>query len=482
MCEILRKKTLEVINIDLSMKYDVVPISEDEDSIVFWSLEDDQNTSVLLRIITGKNIVFKICSSEEIVAYRNKVYGKKDKSSIINELNNLERDISLEDDYVEDLTDSPIVRFLNLILNYAIENNGSDVHIDSDEEGALIRIRIDGVLMDLCPVPQWANQRIHIRTKVLCNLDYTVKNIPQDGRFTYKYMGKNIDIRVAITPTSSGGKIVFRILNKESIDYSKSGIGLEGNDLYLMEQLTSQPSGLLLICGPTNSGKTSTLYALLKSLKSDEINIMTVEDPVEYKIEGINQIEIEEKVGLDFESGLRAILRLDPDIIMVGEIRSLETADIAIKSSISGRLVFSTIHANSSVSAIYRLLDMGIDNYLLSAGVIGIVSQRLVRKLCNCKRRVKTYVDLYGEYLDVCEPVGCSSCYNGYSGRRAVFEILVVNEELRQAINKGSSLSELKSIAEKGGMVTLKDAMKVLLLKGETSVEEIYKNLITIGV
>lgn len=477
----LSSETLKIINRDISIKYNIVPQNENKDSIVFWSISDDQNTSVYLKVLTGKNIIFKICSEGELILHRKNIYRADDKSTILKELSELEDDVTFEKTSDNDITDSPIVRLLNSLLDYGIEHNCSDIHIDSKKEGSTIRTRVDGVLNYIDEIPLKSTQMLISRIKVLSNLDYTIKNIPQDGRFTYEHLNKSIDIRVATTPTSFGEKIVLRILNKETVEYTKEGIGLKGENLNTINSLIHQPNGLLLICGPTGSGKTSTIYTLLKSIKSEEINIMTIEDPVEYKIEGINQIEINEKVGLNFESGLKSILRLDPDIIMVGEIRNLETADTAIKASISGRLVFSTIHANDSPASIYRLLDMGIDNYLLSAGVIGIVSQRLLRKLCSCKKKVKKYVELYGREMEIYEPVGCEKCYNGYRGRVAVFEILVINEELKRAINRGVSLSDLRKLAEKSGMIPLKLAMEDILARGDTSLEEIYKNIMTIG-
>ncbi|WP_039856670.1 GspE/PulE family protein [Peptoniphilus sp. oral taxon 386] len=471
-----------IVNKDISMKYNVVPKLENNSNIVFWSTEIDQNTQLYLEILLNKTITFEICSDEELINHRKSVYSVSDMSILKSSLEDFESRVEIESGELELGEKSKVSEFLNNIIFYAIENKCSDIHIDGLINSSLIRVRIDGILMDLFEIKKSVIKFIINRIKVLSNLDYTVKNIPQDGRFSFNYLGKNIDIRVAITPTIYSEKVVLRILDRENVLFTKKGIGLHGDKLKAVETLIKQPNGLILVCGPTGSGKTSTLYTLLKSIQSEDINILTIEDPVEYKIEGINQLEINEKVGFDFNSGLKTILRLDPDKIMVGEIRDKETASTSLRASITGHLVLSTLHTNDSPSAIYRLKDMGIESYLISAGIIGIISQRLVRKLCDCKIKEKKYIDIFDEEMEIYKKCGCPKCANsGYAGRKAVFEILILDDELKEALNSSISLTEFRKLCKKHNMISLKESMKELLLEGITSLDEVYKNIITIG-
>ncbi len=468
-----------IINKNLSIKYNVVPKEVHKNKYVFYAEKVSNNVESSLKILLNKDIEFILCDREELNYLRDAIYSKEDISS----MSNLLRDISdnESDEIKTKVDDSKIVKFVNLLLEYAIENKASDIHLDSYEKYSLIRLRIDGILKDIYKLKKYTSGLVINRIKVLCNLDYTIKNIPQDGRFTYKYKNKSIDIRVAISPTIYSGKTVLRILNREVVDFTRKGIGLKGKQSELVSKLISQPSGLILNVGPTGSGKTTTLITLLKELKDPEINIMTIEDPVEYRVEGLNQIEINEKSGLDFNLGLKSILRLDPDKIMVGEIRDLDTAKTALRASITGHLVLSTLHTNDSPSAVYRLRDMGVENYLISAGIIGVISQRLVRKLCNCRKEEYRYVDIYDEWMKVYKPSSCSKCSGGYEGRIAVYEVLLIDDILREAISNNTSLWEFRKLCKDRGMLSLKETMKDLLLKGETSLDEVYKNIITIG-
>lgn len=472
---------LSIIDRKLSVKYNIVPIEEKKDSILCIASRFNKGEVDNLEILLNKRVVIEEVSIEELNEKRIEVFKSYERIKILEKielLNQYKLNIHLENS-IENK--SPIIEIMDLIIEHAIVEKCSDIHIEGIEREVVVKIRIDGSLKELCRLNKEYQQKIISRIKVLSNLDYTVKNIPQDSRFTYKYNNKNIDIRVATTPTVYGEKIVLRILDKNNVDYTKEGIGLYGEDVIKVNKLLSQPSGLILSVGPTGCGKSSTIYTFLKYLMNEEINIITIEDPVEYKIEGINQININEEAGLDFNEGLKAILRLDPDVLMLGEIRSLDTATTAIRASITGRKVFSTIHTSDSPSTIYRLLDMGVENYLISSGVIGIISQRLVRKLCDCKRKKKDYIELYDEVIEYYEPVGCEKCNDGYIGRVAIFEILILNQKLKEGINKNKSLDELREIAKEGGMVTLKEAMKKAVLEGKTSIDEVYKNIMTIG-
>lgn len=449
----------------------IIPINETEYSISIYTIFDNEKNIKYFEKYANKIIEYKEVSIEEFENKKKELLNEKYINNIKSEINKLK--------ITENETS--IVNLVDAILDYTINKKASDIHIEGLEKEVLIRVRIDGVLNNLCRINKKHQQKIISRIKILSNLDYTVKNIPQDSRFSYSFRDRTIDIRVATTPTVYGEKIVLRILDKQSIEYTRDGIGLEGENLKKVLNLITQPSGLILCVGPTGCGKSSTIYTILKYIKNDEINIITIEDPVEHKIEGINQININEKTGLSFETGLQAILRLDPDKIMVGEIRNIDTAITAMRASITGRMVFSTLHTSDCPSTIYRLLDMGLERYLISAGLIGIISQRLVRKLCTCKKKVKSYVDIYDEDLIHYEAVGCEKCNNGYLGRKAVYEILILNQEIKRAINNNATLEELTKIAIDSDMVLLKDAMKKELIEGVTSVEEIRKNIMTIG-
>ncbi|MGI5950160.1 GspE/PulE family protein, partial [Peptoniphilus sp.] len=382
--------------------------------------------------------------------------------------------------YIKD-EDSPAVRVLNLILNTSIEKGASDIHFEPLFEDVLIRIRVDGSLIELKRITKSLYAQVISRIKILSSLDISEKRLPQDGRFTYAFENDDIDIRVATTPTGNGEKVVLRILDIQRISYTPEGIGLNGDNLEKVLRLISQPSGLILCCGPTSSGKTSTLYTVLRKLKNSDINIMTIEDPIEYKIEGINQIEVNPNTGLDFEKGLMAILRMDPDKIMIGEIRNTNTANIAISSSITGHLVLSTLHTESSPSSISRLINMGVEPYLVSAGLIGVISQRLIKKLCpECKRKVRNNLKIIDtEYIY--EPVGCPKCHNGYLGRTAVYEIMIVDNEIRELIINKSSTSEIKRVAIEKGMNTLSNEIIKMIENGETSIDEYFRNINTLG-
>lgn len=458
-------------------KHNIVPIMEDNTVAIFNVLNYDENLKSNLEEILGKTVEFKISHKNDIFRKIEEIYNydinKEIKDITSKEI--VDNQASLYDE------DSPAVRVLNYILDTSIQLAASDIHIEPLFVDVLVRIRVDGSLVKLKKIPNSLYQTVVSRIKILSSLDISEKRLPQDGRFSYNFGKENIDIRVAIIPTGNGEKVVLRILDIQRIAYTPEGIGLYGENLTKIMSLINQPSGLILCCGPTSSGKTSTLYTLLKRLNKTDINIMTIEDPIEYKIEGINQIEVNHNTGLDFEKGLMSILRMDPDKIMIGEIRSSNTANIAISSSITGHLVLSTLHTESSPSSINRLINMGIEPYLVSAGLIGVISQRLIRKLCpDCKKKVKNNFELIdSDYIY--KAVGCSKCNNGYLGRNAVYEIMIVDNEIRELIISRKSTAVIKSIAIKKGMTTLSDEILKLIKNGETTMEEYFKNIHTLG-
>lgn len=385
--------------------------------------------------------------------------------------------------------EAPIIRLVNAILNQALKERASDIHIEPFERHIAVRFRVDGVLHEKLQPPKRFHASISSRLKVMAGLDIAEKRIPQDGRIKIKVAGRDIDIRLSTLPTSFGERIVMRLLDKTAVLKDLSHIGMGGDVLVDINRLILASYGIILVTGPTGSGKTTSLYACLAKINSPTRNIITVEDPVEYQIGGIGQIQVNKKVGLTFAAGLRSILRQDPDVVMIGEIRDGETGEIAIQASLTGHLVFSTLHTNDAASAVTRLVDMGVEPYLVSSSVIGMMAQRLIRTLCSaCKRPVvptETELTELGwtrkQFLaetngHVYEPVGCDECLdNGYKGRTGIYELLVVDDEIRGLIMQNVASGQIKKAAIKKGMRTLRDdgARKVML--GETSIAEVMR-------
>lgn len=372
------------------------------------------------------------------------------------------------------------VQLSQTILNDAAEACCSDVHIEPAGESWRVRMRRNGTLFLYGTYPKSSYSEFVTRIKFLSTMDIGEKRRPQDGRFTFEYGGRSVDVRASAIPVKGDEKLVLRLLDRTGLDYTPEGIGLGGSNLELVRKLLRQPLGLVLICGPTGSGKTSTLYTFIQLLNRVERNILTIEDPVEFDIDGINQMQVNPKADITFSTGLEAMLRQDPEVMMVGEVRSMETAEIALRSSITGHLVFSTLHTTDSPSAIIRLMDMGVEPYMLSAGIIGVISQRLVRKLCDhCKREVHTTDDYFQIEGTTYEAVGCDKCFEGYTGREAVFEIMVMDEKIRSLIKPGVSLDALKDAAVDSGMKPLKEALREKILQGSISIDEAYRTIMT---
>lgn len=381
----------------------------------------------------------------------------------------------------ESFTDGtgPIVEFINLLLERASLTKASDIHIKPNENDVRIRMRIDGELREIARVDKNSLNTVISRIKVLSNLNIAEKRIPQDGAFTYR--GKNclLELRVSILPSLFGESCVMRVIDKKGVDYDFSGLGMSEEDEAVFRKMISRPDGLILVTGPTGSGKSTTLYTALKELNKPSVNIITVEDPVESPVKDINQVQVNSQVGLDFSAALRSILRHDPDIIFIGEIRDNETAQIAVRSSITGHLVLSTLHTNDALSAIMRLCDMGIEKYLVTSSLSGVVAQRLLKRVCpECSTDHRITEDeskMTGLPVGTVTKVGrgCMNCGNtGYSGRIAIYEFVLITKELRKAILEGVTMDELYDIAKGQGMISLKDSCKELLLNGITSCKE----------
>jgi len=381
-----------------------------------------------------------------------------------------------EDKYINN---SPVVKLVNSLIEQALKMEASDIHIEPLMDKVRVRFRIDGDLHEALEIPIKSHSAIVTRIKVMAGMNISEKRLPQDGRLEMNVGYAAIDMRISVLPTVYGEKIVLRILNRGNFLKSKFELGFTHKNLVKFDSIMECPNGIILVAGPTGSGKTTTLYAYLNELNKINKNIITVEDPVEYKIYGINQIQANSKIGLSFASGLRSILRQDPDIIMIGEIRDEETAGIAVRAAITGHLVISTIHTNDAPSAIIRLEDMGIKTFLVAASLRGVISQRLVKKICtNCKEEYlsSSFENNLLEIKDsvvICKGAGCSKCYNtGYSGRIGIHEVMKVNQNMRNIIYNGGSTDELMDEAIKNGMTTLKDNCRQLVLEGITSVEE----------
>lgn len=381
-----------------------------------------------------------------------------------------------EDDYINN---SPVVRLVNSLIQQALKMEASDIHIEPLEDKIRVRFRIDGDLHEILAISNNSHSAIVTRIKVMAGMNIAEKRLPQDGRLELSVGSAAVDMRISVLPTVYGEKIVLRILNRGNFLKTKYELGFTDKNLKTFDSIMECPNGIILIAGPTGSGKTTTLYAYLNELNKINKNIITVEDPVEYKIHGINQVQTSSKIGLTFASGLRSILRQDPDIIMIGEIRDEETAEIAVRAAITGHLVISTIHTNDAPSAVIRLHDMGIKPFLIAASLRGVISQRLVKKICtNCKEE---YISnkFENDLLELEDNVvlykgkGCSKCYNtGYSGRIGIHEVMKVGQNMRNIIYKGGSTDELTEETVKNGMTTLKYNCRQLVLEGITSVEE----------
>jgi len=385
------------------------------------------------------------------------------------------------------INDRIIENLVDAILTQALNSRASDIHLEPRKNDLLVRFRIDGLLRNVETIPKDYKGVIISRVKIMANLDIAEKRVPQDGRTTIKIgekMGQDVDLRISTLPVMHGEKIVIRLLpqNQDALTLEQLGFNTWGIELY--RNFLDKAQGLILITGPTGSGKTSTLYSSLLRVKDETLNIITVEDPIEYQLEDINQIQVHPKAGLTFASGLRSILRQDPDIIMVGEIRDAETANIVFQSALTGHLVFSTLHTNDTVSAVTRLIDMGVEPYLISSAVIGIIAQRLVRLVCNnCKEEYipdKAILELLDlkqdrEYKFV-KSKGCANCFNtGYFGREGVFEILPVTEPIKELIHNRAKETEIRNKAKEEGLQTLKESAIEKLLQGLTTVDELVR-------
>jgi type IV pilus assembly protein PilB len=386
----------------------------------------------------------------------------------------------------EEAGEAPVIRFVNLILADAIRKRASDIHLEPYEKVFRVRYRIDGVLHDVMAPPKQMEAAILSRVKIMANMDIAERRLPQDGRISVKFSNKEVDLRVSSLPTIFGEKIVMRILDKSGVVLDLKKLGFEEDDLERFSRIIGTPYGMILVTGPTGSGKSTTLYAAVSTINSAEINIMTAEDPVEYNLPGVNQLHVRDDNGLTFQVALRAFLRQDPDVILVGEMRDTETASIAIRAALTGHLVFSTLHTNDAPSTVTRLLDMGIVPFLVSSSLLMVVAQRLCRRIClECREPIEIPLSVLldvgfkaeeAEGVKVYKGLGCTACANtGYRGRMAIHEILYINAELQEGIVKQRPANELKEIAMKHGMRTLRQGGLRKVASGMTTLDEVIR-------
>ena len=446
-----------------------------------------------LSVMYGNRVRLVLATSEQIIEGINRVYdrisgleGTAGEVLQDEDLGSLSREIEeTTKDVLEMMDEAPVIRLVNQVLVQAVKEHASDIHVEPYEQDVVIRFRKDGVLHEVLRLPKRLHAAIASRIKIMGNLNIAEKRLPQDGRIRRVVAGKEIDIRLSTVPTSFGERLVMRILDRSSTVLDLAELGLEPEDFKVVDDLIHRPHGIILVTGPTGSGKTTTLYAALTRINTPDKNILTIEDPVEYQIDGIGQMQVNPKIDFTFASGLRASLRQDPDVILVGEIRDRETAEIAVQASLTGHLVFSTLHTNDAASAFTRLIDMGVEPFLIASSVLAVIAQRLVRKVCPVCRR--PYEPTEGELRalgiekrmpqDVFyKAVGCDECLGtGYSGRIAIYEILVVDEVIRELIMKRADASTIKRVAMERGMHTLRQDGIRKFRKGITTAEEVMR-------
>ena len=383
------------------------------------------------------------------------------------DLAKLMQDIPAVEDLLASTDDAPVIRMINALLTQALREGASDIHIEPFEQNSVVRFRIDGSLRDVVKPKKAIHASLISRIKIMAQLDIAEKRLPQDGRITLRVGGKPVDVRVSTLPTGHGERAVLRLLEKESGKLDLQHLGMSQEVLAQFDKLIAQPNGIVLVTGPTGSGKTTTLYAALSRLNDTRTNILTVEDPIEYELNGVGQTQVNSRIDMTFAKALRAILRQDPDIIMIGEIRDLETAQIAVQASLTGHLVLATLHTNDAAAAVTRLLDMGIEPFLLSSSLLGVVAQRLVRKLCpHCKRRDS----------DTWHETGCDRCgHTGYQGRVGIYELLLTTDRIRAQIHDRASEANIRATAQQNGMHTLREDGERWLTDGTTTQAELLR-------
>jgi len=471
----------------------VLPLSEDDNEVALAMADPtDDYTIGAFRMVTGRDVRPMVAIPSELEAALERLYGsgRSSQGQVLGDIETRVDDLAFDADVqqLKDLaSEAPVIRLVSLIITNALDTRASDIHVEPFENRLGVRYRIDGVLHDVESPPKRLSAAVISRIKIMANLDIAERRLPQDGRIRLRVQGKEIDLRVSTVPTMHGESVVMRILDKGGVALDFNKLGFMEDTLKVFLDVLSEPHGILLVTGPTGSGKTTTLYTALDRLNQPDVKILTVEDPVEYQMVGINQIQVKPQIDLTFANALRSIVRQDPDVIMIGEIRDLETAQIAVQSALTGHLVLSTVHTNDAAGTINRLLDMGVEDYLLTSTVVGIEAQRLVRTLCpHCKEPYTALPEMVehagiGRFagsgpVTLWHAKGCGQCsHTGYTGRVSIIEMMPMTDALRALVMKHATSTELKSQAVRDGMVTMYEDGLRKAVAGITTVEEVLR-------
>jgi type IV pilus assembly protein PilB len=501
----ISQDVLKLIPAQMANAYKIIPIEyDDEQKTLTIAIASADNLAAIdgVRTLMGCTVRVRVADPEKLQSALVKHYNVEQESigELINEMSGDEqlallenRGESIDLETIRELSESnPVKRLVNMVLLEAIRNRASDIHFEPFEDEFKMRYRIDGVLYEMVPPPKSIAVAIASRIKVMSNLDIAERRLPQDGRIELLVAGAPVDLRVSVLPTMGGESVVMRVLDRSQVALDLERLGMREDDMRIFRQLINRPNGIAIVTGPTGSGKTTTLYSALMELNDIATKILTSEDPVEYDIDGIIQVQINPDIGLTFARCLRSFLRQDPDIILVGEIRDLETAEISVQSALTGHLVFSTLHTNDAPSAIARLLDLGLEPFLITATLEGIVAQRLVRTICSrCKEQFTPTEEMLLELSLTPEQVagrtffrgaGCEYCRGtGYSGRQGIYELMILDDELRELIMKRSSTNVLREAARKRGMRTLRESGLLAIYDGTTTIEEVVSQTIVEG-
>ena len=482
---------INTIPVDLARRYKVIPLFRVEDTLTV-AMADPLDIFAIdaLRQATGLRIQEVIATESDIEKAIDRYYSTRDSMDQVvrdlgKEVETLDLEKNVDELAAKGAEDAAVVKLVNLILSQAVREGTSDIHIEPDEDIFRVRYRVDGILHEVLTPPKGLHAMVISRIKILADLDVSERRLPQDGRFRIHYDGRDIDVRVNTLPTVQGEKAVLRILDKGKGILRLEDMGFDEDTLIQFRESFHKSEGLVLITGPTGSGKTTTLYAVLNELNSPEKNIVTVENPVEYRLPRVNQVQVNPAIGLTFAAGLRAILRQDPDIVLIGEIRDRETAEIAVRASLTGHLVLATLHTNDAPGAVPRLMDMGIDPFLVASSLQAVLAQRLVRRICShCKIEVKPEPIVWSRFAPghpyptkpLARGKGCRECRKtGYKGRTGLYELLVVTDEIRQAILAGASGDEIARLARKHGLRKLREDGIRKVLEGVTTIDEVLR-------
>jgi general secretion pathway protein E len=481
--------------IQFAKRHNLLPIRVDGDAVIVATA----NPSLIgpiddLRLLFGKAVRAVVAPAPLIADAINSVYDRASGSTAelvsgldVERLDLMATELEEPEDLLDASDEAPIIRLVNQLIFQAVKDRTSDIHIEPFERQLVVRFRIDGILYDIVKPPKRFQPVILSRVKIMAGLNIAEKRLPQDGRIRTKIAGKDVDIRVSVIPTAFGERIVMRLLDRSATLLPLDDLGLAGQNLKTVQRLIHQSHGIILVTGPTGSGKTTTLYASLQKINSNEKNIITIEDPIEYQLAGVGQMQVNPKIELTFANGLRSILRQDPDVIMVGEIRDMETAEIAIHAALTGHLVFSTLHTNDSFGAVTRLVDMGIEPFLVSSSVIAVMAQRLLRRVCaKCRTRIQPTSEQLREVgISPAQAAtgtvfhagtGCPDCkQTGYRGRIGIHELLVVDDDIRALIMKNADAATIRRDATSRGMLTLRDDGTRKVLEGLTTIEEVMR-------